>query len=465
MRFRSLTSRLTFYCILGLLAAYFTLPATVYLPYTLFRHDEFAESTRTVWAAGRARKLVLSCLRKDSDGAIYIETTDALRVYQEQNPDLRFAVFDPNNGYVFHGSSSEVTERFSTMISQAYIYDQVFHIIADTPIGKVGIIVYGSYSHWDDVFVRWSAFLTFMNVISSILLCFVVSIIAFWAVRKSVEPLRLSAARISGIDVNSLKQHVSTDGFPSEIVPFVNAVNDAFQRVREGVERQRRFIANSAHELRTPIAILGTRVDKLEETPVKVEIAHDVLRVQTIIEQLLALARIEARDQGEQSPQIDIAETVLSATANYMPIALDNGRHIAFEAPPGPIMVFAYQWAVESIVTNLIENAVRAEPADGTVIVRVTLDTPDATVEVVDHGDGVAPADREKIFEPFWRKSDATPGPGLGLAISRELIDKLGGRVWVEETPGGGATFKIALSPVVGSQCPSDFGVPIKIGK
>ena len=146
MRFRSLTLRLTFYCIVGLLAAYFTLPATVYLPYTLFRHDETANSTRTAWATGRARKLVLSCLRKNSDGAIYIETTDALRVYQKQNPDLRFAVFDPYNGYVFHGSSMEVAERFSIIISQAYIYDQVFHVIFDTPIGKVGIIVYGSYS-------------------------------------------------------------------------------------------------------------------------------------------------------------------------------------------------------------------------------------------------------------------------------------------------------------------------------
>ena len=186
-----------------------------------------------------------------------------------------------------------------------------------------------------------------------------------------------------------------------------------------------------------------------------------MLRIQTIIEQLLALAQIEARGQGEPSPRIDIAETVLSATADYMPIAFDNGRHIAFEPPPGPIMVCGYQWAVESIVTNLIENAVRAEPADGTVIVRVTAD---ATVEVVDHGEGVAPADREKIFEPFWRKSDATPGTGLGLAISRELIDKLGGRIWVEQTPGGGATFKIALPSVDGSRCPSDFGVPTKIG-
>jgi signal transduction histidine kinase len=72
----------------------------------------------------------------------------------------------------------------------------------------------------------------------------------------------------------------------------------------------------------------------------------------------------------------------------------------------------------------------------------------DAVVEVVDHGEGVALSDREMIFEPFWRKSEATPGTGLGLAIAKELIEKLGGRIWVEETPHGGATFKLSLGRV-----------------
>jgi signal transduction histidine kinase len=93
-------------------------------------------------------------------------------------------------------------------------------------------------------------------------------------------------------------------------------------------------------------------------------------------------------------------------------------------------------------MTNLIENAVRAEPPGGTVIVRLSKD---AAVEVVDHGEGVSIADRERIFEPFWRKSENTPGTGLGLAITKELTTKLGGSIKLLETPGGGATFKVVF--------------------
>ena len=125
-----------------------------------------------------------------------------------------------------------------------------------------------------------------------------------------------------------------------------------------------------------------------------------------------------------------------------MPLAIDNGRDIELDGPPTPVIVHANSWALESVITNLIENAVRAEPPGGTVLVRVL---PGATIEVIDHGEGVVPEDREAIFEPFWRKNNATRGAGLGLAITRELVDKHGGRIWVEETPGGGATFKVSL--------------------
>ena len=84
----------------------------------------------------------------------------------------------------------------------------------------------------------------------------------------------------------------------------------------------------------------------------------------------------------------------------------------------------------------------RAEPEGGTVVVRVG---EDATVEVIDHGEGVAESDRELIFEPFWRKNEATPGTGSGFAIAKELTETLGGRIWIEDTPGGGATFKLSF--------------------
>jgi signal transduction histidine kinase len=320
-----------------------------------------------------------------------------------------------------------------------------------TPFGRFSIVVYGASFHWDDLLYLLYYFPTLLNLATYLLLFVALSFGAWIVVRKSLEPLRRSAATVSQISLDSLDERLPADDAPSEIAPFIEAVNAAFRRVKEGVARQRRFIANSAHELRTPIAILRARLDALDDTPVKRDLKRDAQRVQTILEQLLVLAQLEERGRVAEPPEADIGEIVLAATADFAPLALGAGRRIIFEPSPTRVAARAYPWAVECVVTNLLDNALRAEPAGGAVVVRVT---PDGGVDVADHGEGVAAQCREQIFEPFWRKNDATPGTGLGLAIARELMEKQGGRIWVEETPGGGATFKLRFSALAAAPFP-----------
>jgi signal transduction histidine kinase len=457
IRLRSLSSRLIIYWIAGSLLVFFSTPATVQIPLAFFLGADHFQALE-VWTTKRARSIVIESLRRSPDGAIYVEATDALREHIRRNPDFRFVVFDPDTGALIRGSSEELAANFMGLLDHVEVFGSLFHLVRDpnskargyvrttlTPFGRLGTIVYGSSFHWDDVIYQLSAYLVIENFLAYLPLCLVMSLVAFVVVRRALTPLRSIAAGIGQVDVTSLNRRIPTGDVPSELTPFVEAVNLAFERVKQGVARQRRFTANSAHELRTPIAILRGRVDKLDDTPLKHDIQRDVHRIQTILEQLLVLAQIEERGGNASPPELDLGEIVLSATADYMPIAVDNDRRIAFEGASTPIIIRAYRWAVESVVTNLIENAVRAERAGGTVLVRVAAD---ATVEVIDHGEGIAPCDREAIFEPFWRKDDGKPGTGLGLAIAKELIDKLHGRLWVEETLGGGATFKISLPQV-----------------
>jgi signal transduction histidine kinase len=121
-------------------------------------------------------------------------------------------------------------------------------------------------------------------------------------------------------------------------------------------------------------------------------------------------------------------------------LALKGRRQIVLDAPRAPVLIEGNRPALESVISNVIDNALRAEPEGGTVHVRVA---ENQTIEVIDHGGGVEETDRDLIFEPFWRKNDSIPGTGLGLAIAKELIDAHRGRIWVEDTPGGGATFKL----------------------
>ena len=246
--------------------------------------------------------------------------------------------------------------------------------------------------------------------------------------------------------MESLGHRLPENKMPSEVAPFVRAVNDALERLGDGIARQRRFVANAAHQLCTPIAILRARVDNPRDDGLRRDLRRDLRRLQAIVEQLLVSARLAERG-AEAKELLDFAAVVRSKVADDAPLMRENHRNIEFEGPPSAVMLRGDRRALESVVANLVDNAMHAEPEGGAIIVRLT---EGAALEVVDHGEGVADFDREMIFEPFWRKSEATPGTGLGLAIAKEIMDAHGGHIWVEETPGGGATFKVAF-PKTGS--------------
>jgi signal transduction histidine kinase len=230
---------------------------------------------------------------------------------------------------------------------------------------------------------------------------------------------------------------------PTEIRPIIAAMNGALARLDASVARMRRFTANTAHELRTPLAVMRARLENEEPSSLKDDLLRDASRLHATVEQLLIAARI-SENQVTTDEEVDLSETVCQIVADHSPLARRSERGIAVEGEDCGTIVRGNRRAIESVVANLIGNALKAEPVGGTVLVRLR---PEGEVEVIDHGEGVAPCHRETIFEPFWRKSEATPGSGLGLAIAKELVAKLHGRICVEETPGGGATFKLRFQP------------------
>jgi signal transduction histidine kinase len=181
------------------------------------------------------------------------------------------------------------------------------------------------------------------------------------------------------------------------------------------------------------------RLDAPEEPTFKNDLKRDHRRIRNIVEQLLASARL-----GEQTTKLDetinLVELARTMIADAALLALKARRRIVLESPSAPVFVTGNRPALESVIANVIDNALRAEPEGGAVHVRVA---ENATLEVIDHGCGVEEADRELVFEAFWRKNETTPGTGLGLAVAKEIVDAHGGHIWVEDTPGGGATFKL----------------------
>lgn len=397
---------------------------------------------------------MIDSLVRDAEGAVRIEPVPELRAELERAPGMKFAAFDLENKTALPGSSPELAAAAQRVLGVSPTHT---HLILPgdpgtsplgfmeprwTPFGRFHIAVYRQKFRWDDIFHAIGADLQWLAIY--LLAAMLMSAGTAWfAMRNGLTPLRAVVQEASGIDMNSLDRRLSTAGVPVEINPLVEAMNDALDRLAAGAARQRRFIGNAAHELRTPVAILNARLDAPQEPSFKSDLKRDARRIRNIVEQLLASSRLGERP-NELERKIDLVALVRAAAADSALLAIKHKRQIAFETEKPSVLVCGYRLALESVVANLIDNALRAEPEGGTVAVRVEAE---AAVAVVDHGEGVAPADRDVIFEPFWRKTEAKPGTGLGLAIAKELVSLHGGRIFVEDTPGGGATFKIVLPP------------------
>ncbi|WP_400770816.1 sensor histidine kinase [Methylosinus sporium] len=447
----SLTLRLSVYllagqvlCFAGTMVGAHLIELTGITPWSHVSWNYFAEI--------RARMLVAASLVRGPDGVVSIEPTRELRALVEKHPTLSFAAFDPKDGLPLPGSSPDLaaalrghdpilTEEMAFRI-RGVMKNELMgsYRLQDTPVGAILIATHGYIFEWKDLFrhIYDDIFYTLKQYSPTIIIAVT---IGWLTLRRGLGPLQQVVEQAGLIDMSSLDQRMSLVGIPSEIMPLVATINEALARLDAGVTRQRRFLANAAHELRTPLTIMTARINGPEKPTFKKDLDRDVRRLRNIVEQLLVYARFNKGD-GSPKDEIDLVELTQAVVDDHALVAVKNSRSIEFESESESIQVRGDRRALESVVSNLIDNALRAEPENGTVLARVR---PGAIVEIVDHGEGVEESDREIVFEPFWRKSEMTPGTGLGLAIAKELIDAHGGTIDVTETPGGGATFKISL--------------------
>lgn len=447
-----LSIRLVAYLLIAQIVALLLVPLTSFFIGTVGLDPE-ADVYWNDWGESRARELVANSIVREPGGAIRIEPTEPLRAYIAENPEFRYAAFDSATGVPARDSSADLASMLGEMtrLRANYLSFQILGASnrqlvgsfrkSSSPIGLTPIAVYGYSVQWPDVISLAFSWFTAPNILGLSPIIFGGVVIAWLMVRRSLMPLRVAAEAVSQIDMNSLDQRVPETNLPAEVVPFVQAVNQALSRLDVGVEAQRRFTANAAHELRTPVAILRARMNHPDDAFFISDIKRDARRIQTIVEQLLIAARISSRESA-LNEQVDLGETILAMVADYLPLVIESRRRIEYEPPPQPALVKGNRRALECIVANLIDNALRVEPEGGTVLVRVS---EVSRIEVIDHGPGVRPEDRERVFEPFWRKDETTPGTGLGLSIVRELVETLGGTVAIDATPGGGATFRVSL--------------------
>jgi two-component system phosphate regulon sensor histidine kinase PhoR len=221
---------------------------------------------------------------------------------------------------------------------------------------------------------------------------------------------------------------------------------------------RRDFASNAAHELKTPLAairgmvetILGDEsMDPEQHRKFLSKIGNQTIRLSSIVADLLTLSSIESRTETFRREPVDLCQAAKDSLKAFAPAAEAKKLKIESEIPDSPVMVLGDMEALQQIIGNLLDNAIKYTPSDGHVSLRIAVEKDKALVEVQDTGIGIEPKEQERIFERFYRvdkgRSREMGGTGLGLAIVKHLTLALEGDVSVESFPGKGSTFRVSL--------------------
>ncbi len=251
-------------------------------------------------------------------------------------------------------------------------------------------------------------------------------------VTRSIERVTMLAL---AIDSRAPQASISLDEVPVELKPLASALNRAFHEINTYIQRQRRFLGNAAHQLRTPLTLLRAKIEDVTEPALKAELVCDVRRLTSLVSAMLDLARLQ--DHAIEKRPIDLGALTRDVLADFSPSALDAGVELSLErAPQGSVVVFGVEAAVRSALANLVGNAlIHARGA-----ARIVANLGRGSVSISDDGAGFSPAPQLDVIEPFQTGATAKVGHGLGLSIIQEIMTAHAGTLTVTSTPGRGTT-------------------------
>jgi two-component system OmpR family sensor kinase/two-component system sensor histidine kinase QseC len=270
----------------------------------------------------------------------------------------------------------------------------------------------------------------------------------WWLVGTTLQPLRRVAADVKQRSADALAP-LPDAGLPDEVSPLVRALNRLLARLQKAFDTQRAFVADAAHELRSPLTALKLQLELLRRAPDEAArrgaidaLGAGIERATHLVEQLLTLARNEPGAQPAPVERVAFAETVRQAVADVVPFAASRGIELALDAHATPT-VDGNASALRVLVRNLVDNAARYAPADTRVEVVVAENNGAPLLRVDDRGPGIPQSERSRVFDRFYRrnaenKADLPSGSGLGLAIVKSIAERSGAQIELTDSPLGG---------------------------
>jgi signal transduction histidine kinase len=275
----------------------------------------------------------------------------------------------------------------------------------------------------------------------------------WWVVGRALEPVDRISRTARAMVQGDFGARIPVERLETELELLAHALNEAFDRLHQSLDRQRRFTADASHELRTPLAVMSVELEwalgrEREAAEYRQSLAacqRAAGRMRSVVERLLLLARAESEAASEVRKPVGLDALVRQVANDLRPLARERGIQVAVES--SPVWVAGLADRLTAAITNLVVNAIQYNVDGGAVRLSVTRTAGAAALDVADTGVGIAPEHRARVFDPFFRADPARArgGAGLGLAVTQAIVRQHDGTIELESEPGRGTTVRVRL--------------------
>ncbi|WP_081160879.1 sensor histidine kinase [Ensifer aridi] len=383
---------------------------------------------------------VAKAVERDAQGKFQLRDTPELQSLKALNKGLWYVAATTDGASVSYGT---VPAPYAELAHLAYLFHDAdirgstgTNEIAtiervETAVGEVRIL-FGGFADkgWPVLALLAGTYPIYIPLIALALPAIFLTVPRI--VRRALARLSEVAREASEIEPRRHGARLSADGIPKEVAPLVIAFNGTLERLENEFKKRQRFLIDAAHELRTPIAIMQTRIDGMPEGQDRRRLLDDVARLAETAEQLLDFERNDqVTDLHETLDLVDVARMVV---ANFAPLAIAAGYEISFQSRVESLERRGCPSALPRAIGNLVRNAIDHGGNTGMISVSVSAD---GAVSVTDEGPGIPPEHQELVFEPFYRVTPRSTGAGLGLSLAKQVAANHRGQITLVSGPGG----------------------------
>ena len=265
----------------------------------------------------------------------------------------------------------------------------------------------------------------------------VIAVVVVVVVQRATRPVRRLSEELQARPEDQLTP-ISAPDAPRELQPLVDATNQVMLRLQHLLDHQKRFVRDTSHQLRTPLAVLKVQVQSalrgdIDARQALHDISHTVDRATLLANQMLALAKVEQLRQQPGAAPVDLGEIARAVALDLSPLVAERDLDFSMETAATPVR--AHDWMLRELTRNLLHNAIKHSPDGAPLVVRVAAQDGQAVLTVSDRGPGIDDELRQRLFQPF-SAGNARTGSGLGLAICREIVAALEGEIELSNHTG-----------------------------